>query len=121
MEVFVKTDFQNRGKNLGGLIWEVDPVRHREVARQLAPAFSSRHIRAMEPLIHQYIDYFLKRMDDVGSDSRGVKLAEWTNWLAMDMSADLAWNEKMHQMRDSTFPANLQCRTHRPLIHLRVQ
>ncbi|KAK7993583.1 hypothetical protein PG989_006964 [Apiospora arundinis] len=42
MEDFVKTDFQNRGKNLGGLTWEEDPVRHREVARQMAPAFSSR-------------------------------------------------------------------------------
>ena len=25
---------------------------------------------------------------------------EWTNWLAMDQSADMARNEKLYQMRD---------------------
>ncbi|KAK2603551.1 hypothetical protein QQS21_004231 [Conoideocrella luteorostrata] len=100
IEIFVKTNFQNRGKDLGGLIWEEDPVRHREVARKLSPAFSSRFIRSLEPIVHEYMDYFVTQMKDLGADSAGVPLVRWTNWLAMDMSADLAWNEKMHQMRD---------------------
>lgn len=99
LESFVKTDFQDRGKDLGGIIWEQDPHRHREVARKLSPAFSSRSVRKMEPLVHRYIDYFVVKMKELGSD--GVALVQWTNWLAMDLSADLAWNEKMNQMRDS--------------------
>ncbi|RYP34523.1 hypothetical protein DL767_004235 [Monosporascus sp. MG133] len=99
-EIFVKTNFQNRGKDLGGIIWEENPSRHREVARKLSPAFSTRSIRTMEPLVHQYIDYFVEKMKELGTAPSGIELAKWTNWLAMDLSADLAWNEKMHQMRD---------------------
>ncbi|KAI2620575.1 cytochrome P450 [Hypoxylon sp. NC1633] len=98
IEAFVKTDFQNRGDDLGGIIWEEDPHRHREVARKLSPAFSSRSVRAMEPLIHKYIDYFVMKMKQLSSTD--IPLSRWTNWLAMDLSADLAWNEKMGQMSD---------------------
>ena len=106
LEDFVKTDFQNRGKGLGGLIWEEDPVRHRSVARQIAPAFGSRFLRTLEPVVHKYMDYFVMRMKELSANQKttGVPLVRWTNWLAMDMAADLAWNEKMHQMRDSKAP-----------------
>ncbi|KAF1994668.1 benzoate 4-monooxygenase cytochrome P450 [Amniculicola lignicola CBS 123094] len=109
LEVFVKTNFQNRGKDLGGLIWEEDPVRHREVAKQIAPAFSTRFLRILEPTIHEHVDYFVVRIEEVSANPKipGVPLVRWTNWLAMDMSADLAWNEKMHQMRDMKDSVNL--------------
>ena len=55
----------------------------------------------MEPIAHEHMDYFISRMKELGSDSTGVGLAAWTNWLAMDAAADMAWNEKLHQMRDS--------------------
>ena len=100
LEVFVKTNFQNRGKNLSGIAWEEDPVRHREVAKKLSPAFRNRSIKALEPVAHEYMDYFVAKMKEVGSEPTGVGLMEWTNWLAMDQAADMAWNEKLHQMRD---------------------
>lgn len=100
LEVFVKTNFQNRGKDLGGIAWEEDPVRHREVAKKLSPAFSSRSIRALEPVAHEYMDYFVAKMEESGSEPMGVGLMEWTNWMAMDQAADMAWNEQLHQMRD---------------------
>ncbi|KAK8130549.1 hypothetical protein PG999_002929, partial [Apiospora kogelbergensis] len=109
MEDFVQTNFQNRGKDLGGLIWEEDIVRHRNVARQIAPAFNSRFLRALEPIIHEHMDYFVARMKEINLDHKtiGVPLVRWTNWLAMDMAADLAWNEKLHQMRDMKDSVNL--------------
>jgi hypothetical protein len=81
-------------------------VRHREVARHISPAFSTRFLRILEPVIHEHMNYFVQRMKELSSKQRnsGVPLVRWTNWLAMDMSADLAWNEKMHQMRDSKDP-----------------
>lgn len=100
LELFVKTNFQNRGKDLGGIIWEEDPVRHRQVAKQLSPAFSSRSIRALEPVVHEHMDCFVTKMKELGHELTGVGLMEWTNWLAMDEAADMAWNEKLHQMRD---------------------
>ncbi|KAL8689501.1 MAG: hypothetical protein Q9218_004840 [Villophora microphyllina] len=99
LEVFVKTDFQDRGKDLGGIIWEEDPVRHREVSKKLSPAFSSPTIKALEPLAHEYMDYFVAKMKEIGCQPPGIGLAEWTNWLAMDQAADMAWNEKLQQMR----------------------
>jgi len=109
LEDFVKTDFQNRGKDLGGLIWEEDPVKHRSVARKIAPAFSTRSLRTLEPIVHEHMDYFIARMKEISAsgNTNGVPLVRWTNWLAMDMSADLAWNEKMHQMRDMKDSVNL--------------
>lgn len=100
LEAFVKTNFQNRGKDLGGIVWEEDPVRHREVSKKLSPAFSNRSIKALEPVAHEYMDYFVAKMKELGSEPKGVGLMEWTNWLAMDQAADMAWNEKLHQMRD---------------------
>ncbi|KAH6664822.1 cytochrome P450 [Halenospora varia] len=100
LEVFPKTDFNNRGKDMGGIIWEEDPVKHREVARKIAPAFSNRSIRAMEPEVHRYIDSFVSQMRDLGGVKESVGLVEWTNWLAMDLSADLTWDERMGEMRD---------------------
>lgn len=96
----IKTDFQNRGKDLGGIVWEEDPVRHREVAKKLSPAFSSRSIKALEPLAHEYMDFFVAQMKEVGSKPTGIELMQWMNWLAMDQAADMAWSEKLNQMRD---------------------
>jgi cytochrome P450 len=107
LESFVKTDFNNRGKDLGGIIWEEDPVRHRVVARKVAPAFSNRSIMAMEPLVHKHMNYFIERMKELGGNLEGVGLVDWTNWLAMDTSADLSWNEKMYEMRDCKLPTIL--------------
>jgi cytochrome P450 len=105
LEDFVKTDFNNRGKDLGGIIWEEDPVRHRSVAKKIAPAFSSRFLRSLEPVVHEHMDYFVARMREMSDENAaGVPLVRWTNWLAMDMAADVAWNEKMHQMRDCKVP-----------------
>ncbi|CAD6445013.1 0d1a82da-c749-4a9f-8809-8d4678e8d6f1 [Sclerotinia trifoliorum] len=99
LEVFIKTDLQNRGEDVGGLIFEADPVKHREAARKPSPALSNRSIRAMEPVIHEHMDYFVERMKEFGDCDEGVRIVQWTNWLAMDLSTDLSWNEKMNQMK----------------------
>ena len=99
LELFRKTDFQNRGANLGGIIWEEDPVRHREVARKLFPAFSPRSIRTFEPLMHKNMNYFVERMKQLGARQEGVNLVDWTHWVAWDTSQDIAWSEETLCMR----------------------
>ncbi|ROW04726.1 hypothetical protein VMCG_04770 [Cytospora schulzeri] len=90
LEVLRKTDFQNRGANLGGIIWEEDPVKHRKVARKLLPAFSPRSVRIFEPVMHKHMDFFIERMK-----------------LAWDTSQDVAWNEETFCMRDEKDPVAL--------------
>jgi hypothetical protein len=55
----------------------------------------------MEPVISKHIDYFIKRLREVGSD--GVDICEWSHWYNMDLAADISWNEETHQMRDGKF------------------
>jgi cytochrome P450 len=100
LEIFPKTDFQNRGKNLGGLAWEEDPVRHREAAKKMLPAFSMRNMRAMEPVFTSYIEEFISKMRELGQAKEGVELVRWIHWLTMDTSADLTTGEKMGQMKN---------------------
>lgn len=67
--------------------------------KKLAPAFSNWSIKALEPVAHEHMDYFVAKMKKSGAELIGVGLMEWTNWLAMDQAAEMAWNEKLHQMR----------------------
>lgn len=100
LEKFPKTDFQNRGANLGGIVWEEDPVKHREVARKVLPAFGARSIRNLEPLMHKHMDYFIERMKELGDRDEGVNLVDWTHWVAWDTSQDISWCEETFCMRD---------------------
>ncbi|KAI0142808.1 cytochrome P450 [Xylariaceae sp. FL1272] len=97
-ETWAKTDINDRGDKHGGILWERDPVRHRQVAKQLAPTFSSKSTRAKEPRIHEHINFFVSQMTKYGKD--GIDFSKWCNWLAMDISADMAYSRKMYQTRD---------------------
>ncbi|OTA64848.1 cytochrome P450 [Hypoxylon sp. EC38] len=67
LELFPKTQINNHGNDEhGGIIWEWDPARHRQVAKKLSPAFSGRALKAKEPTLHKYIDLFVERMKAVG-------------------------------------------------------
>lgn len=100
-ELFTKTDMNERGEGDGGILFERDPARHRVVSKQLSPAFSIRASMAKEPVMQIYIDLFVEKMRNIGSCAQGVDVSKWCNWLAMDASADLAYNRKMNEMRDS--------------------
>ncbi|KAI2782286.1 isotrichodermin C-15 hydroxylase [Daldinia loculata] len=100
-ELWVKTDLMDFGTGDLGFTWEIDPAKRREVAKKVLPAFSTKAIKAKEPTVQMYIDSFVEKMKELGSAPEGVSLNDWLNWLAMDMSADLAYSRKMHHMRDA--------------------
>ncbi|KAK8075666.1 hypothetical protein PG997_010329 [Apiospora hydei] len=101
LETFVKTEISDFGDDHGGLAFEQDPERHRHVAKKVSPAFSARSIAAKEPILHDHMDFFISQMEVLGENSEDVDMTDWTNWLTMDMSADLTYSRKMNQMRDS--------------------
>ncbi|KAI1170091.1 cytochrome P450 [Nemania sp. FL0916] len=101
-EIWLKTDLMDFGTGDLGFIWEQDPVKRREVAKKVFPAFSSKAIKAKEPTVQQHIDLFITKMKAIGSDPGGVSLNTWLFWLAMDMSADLAYSRDLHQMQEET-------------------
>lgn len=99
-ETWVKTDLMDFGAGDMGFIWEEDPAKRREVAKKILPAFSTKAIKAKEPTVQMYIDSFVDKMKQFGDASNGVDLNKWLNWLAMDMSADLAYSREMNHMRE---------------------
>ncbi|KAI9641171.1 hypothetical protein NHQ30_010601 [Ciborinia camelliae] len=100
LETFVKTEFEDLGED-GGISFEVDPVKHREVAKKLSPAFSARNTKAKEAVLHKYVDCFVDKMKGIGGE-KGVELRQWADWLTMDISADMTYNRQMNQMKDGT-------------------
>ncbi|ROW15259.1 hypothetical protein VPNG_03106 [Cytospora leucostoma] len=100
LESFVKTDFEDLGEGDGGISFEIDPIKHREVARRLAPAFSIKNFKAKHATLDGYIDLFVDKMREVGGGERGVEMRRWADWLSMDISADMTYNRQMGQMKE---------------------
>ncbi|KAI4869205.1 cytochrome P450 [Hypoxylon rubiginosum] len=108
LETFVKTDIHDFAKeNDGGLIWQQDPLKHRQIAKQVAPAFSQKAIRASDPVIHHYVDLFVSRMKEIGNTQGGISLANWTQWLAMDIAAEMAYSHRVDCMKEAKNSAYL--------------
>jgi hypothetical protein len=60
-----------------------------------------KSIRAKEPTMHKYINQFVEMMKQNGSAPDGISLPTWIQWLAMDMSADMAYHHEVNCIRDS--------------------
>ncbi|KAI5922127.1 cytochrome P450 [Camillea tinctor] len=76
-------------------------------AKQLSPAFSGRALKAKEPTLHKYVDLFVERMKALGGGAQGVSLPTWINWMAVDISADMAYNREMTALKDMKEPPYL--------------
>ncbi|KAI0899974.1 cytochrome P450 [Annulohypoxylon nitens] len=100
MEHFPKTNFMDLGLGDNGLSWEMDPVKHHADAKKVAPAFSIKALKAKESTMHKYTDAFVQRMREIGGKEEGIELKTWTDWVAMDASADLAYSRELHHLRD---------------------
>ncbi|KAI0400702.1 cytochrome P450 [Xylaria palmicola] len=106
-ETFLKTDLMDFGAGDLGFIWEADPVKRKEVSKRLLPAFAPRATKAKDPTVHYYVDLFIERMKEIGPKGDGVEIMKWTTWFAADLSADLAYNRELNQMRDRTLYGTL--------------
>ncbi|KAI1268078.1 cytochrome P450 [Xylariaceae sp. FL1019] len=103
LEHFPKTNFMDLGIGDNALLWEMDPVKHHKDAKQVAPAFSSRALKEKDVTVNRYIEAFIQKMNKIGDDEEGIELKAWTDWVAMDTSAHLAYSREMHQIRDTKY------------------
>ncbi|KAH8204264.1 hypothetical protein TruAng_001550 [Truncatella angustata] len=100
LELFVQVGYDALDTGDGGISGEVNPVKHREIAKKLAPAFSTRNFKSKESTVQAYIDLFVKKMKDLEAGDQGAELQRWTDWLALDLSADMTYGREMGQVRD---------------------
>lgn len=101
LELFVQVGYDALDTGDGGISGETNPVRHREIAKKLAPAFSMRNFKAKEEAVQKHIDLFIEKIKVVGGTDNGAELQRWTDWLALDLSADMTYGLDMGQVRDS--------------------
>lgn len=101
LESFVQVGYDALDTGDGGISGETNPTRHREIAKKVAPAFSTRNFKAKEGAIEKHIDLFIERVRDCGD--QGAELQRWSDWLALDLAADMTYNRDMGQVRDSEY------------------
>ncbi|KAH9985178.1 cytochrome P450 [Xylariaceae sp. FL0662B] len=97
LELFVQVGYDALDTGDGGISGETNPIKHRQLAKTLAPAFSMRNLRAKEGTIQKRIS------------EQGAELQRWTDWLALDLSADMTYGREMGQtlLLSSTLKLNL--------------
>jgi len=101
LELFVQVGYDALDTGDSGISGEPDPVKHRNIAKKLAPAFSTRSFKAKEATIQKHINLFISKMKETGTRKGGVELRRWSDWLALDLSADMTYSREMNQMCDS--------------------
>jgi cytochrome P450 len=110
-EIFTKTDFQDIGENEPGITAERDPEKHREIAKQLHPAFAARSLRRQEEIVHVHIDRFVALIERKESTGESIPVKEWFDWLAFDIAGEMAYGrqfENVGQSRASLFLSTFQ-------------
>ncbi|KAH7406367.1 isotrichodermin C-15 hydroxylase [Phaeosphaeria sp. MPI-PUGE-AT-0046c] len=100
LELFVQIGYDALDTGDNGITGEPNPFRHREIAKKLAPAFSTRNLKAKEATILKHVNLFVQRMKETGASEHGAGMQAWTDRLGLDLAADMVYGHEMHQVRD---------------------
>ncbi|KAH9218129.1 cytochrome P450 monooxygenase-like protein [Leptodontidium sp. 2 PMI_412] len=90
---FLKSAWYDMPDEMSPLGAERDPVRHSTTRRQLAHAFSVTALSQQSPIIHHYVDLFMRQLAKYGGGEGGVDVDEWFNWLTFDIVGDLGFGQ----------------------------
>ncbi|PNY24989.1 Isotrichodermin C-15 hydroxylase [Tolypocladium capitatum] len=98
-----KQEFQKQtGVFVGDTLSLISAPRdtHRRQRRQVAHAFSNSALNQQEPIIRQYIDLLISRLDDRAREGRDINVVEWMNFTTFDIIGDLAFSEPFHSLKN---------------------
>lgn len=100
LERFIQVGYDALDTGDNGITGEPNPIKHREIAKKVAPAFSTKNLKAKEASINKHIQLFIFKMRELDG-KKSIDLRRWTHWLALDISVDMTYGREMGQMRDS--------------------
>jgi hypothetical protein len=80
LERFIQVGYDALDTGHNGITGEPDSVKHREIARKLAPAFSTRNLKAKEATVNKHFDCLINEMRSMGADKKGVDMRSWSDW-----------------------------------------
>lgn len=85
-------------------IFSADLDKHATIRNSISPAFSERNLRATEPILHEYVDLFIRRLRENSQDgSTPVDLSAWFNYLTFDLSGRLTLGSAFDCLRNSKY------------------
>ncbi|TQV95677.1 hypothetical protein V2A60_000863 [Cordyceps javanica] len=105
---FVKSDMLDMGEKYEGLASERDIDKHRAARKQLAPAFSPRALREYQPKVHEQVDQFLSKLEEIPADKTGFNIVPWFERIATDLGGLIAVNHHFNNVRDGKNHAILE-------------
>ncbi|KAI8930440.1 hypothetical protein NX059_012391 [Plenodomus lindquistii] len=90
---FLKTEFYENG-DVPRLSSERDPIKHGEMRRSMAHAFSMKALRGQEDVVHHFLDMLIKQIVRLGENgTKTLDAAMLHNWVTFDILGDLAFGE----------------------------
>ncbi|XHG06437.1 hypothetical protein AWENTII_009632 [Aspergillus wentii] len=103
-ELVKSSHFYRAVPNTPTSILNAEREEHTALRRQLNHGFSEKSMREQEPLIKQYIDLLIQRLNEnCGGGSKTVDLAAWYNFTTFDIIGDLTFGEPFNCLQDSNY------------------
>ncbi|KDB21411.1 hypothetical protein H109_06659 [Trichophyton interdigitale MR816] len=87
----------------------ISPESHARIRKILAPGFTTRALRAQEPLVQKYVNLLIQRMHDKASEVEGGKrgaefdIGPWFNFTTFDIFGELGFGESFDCLENSRY------------------
>ncbi|KAI1259181.1 cytochrome P450 [Xylariaceae sp. FL1019] len=100
-ETFIKSNFQILDPKDPGITAETDPEKHRQVSKKLHPAFSSRSLKNLEPVLQTHVDMLIRQISVHGTKKEGIDVKEWMDRYHWDIATDFGYGRHFHQIENN--------------------
>ncbi|KAF3482729.1 benzoate 4-monooxygenase cytochrome P450 [Arthroderma uncinatum] len=87
----------------------IEPESHARIRKILAPAFTTRALKAQEPLVQKYVNLLIERMHDKAAEAKngqnGVEfdIGPWFNFTTFDIFGELGFGESFDCLQNSRY------------------
>ncbi|KAG8156905.1 hypothetical protein KVR01_013318 [Diaporthe batatas] len=92
------------------LLSAIDPEEHATMRKVFVPAFTPRALRAQEPIIHQYVNLLVERLQELvaaaeedGEKAADIDMVPWFHFTAFDIFGDLGFGESFNCLQSSKY------------------
>ncbi|KAI0102624.1 cytochrome P450 monooxygenase-like protein [Nemania sp. FL0031] len=101
---FLKTEFYDLGE-IPRVTTARDPEVHARQRKAMAHAFSGKALRDQEILVHEYMDLFIRQLQNLGqAGKKALNISEVYNWLTFDIIGELSFGESFNAVADGRTP-----------------
>jgi len=102
--VFYGPDLFTDKNGAAGII-RADDASHGRQRRLVAHAFSDKALKEQEPLLKQYVDLLIQKINEIvkKDPTAKINLVDWYNFTTFDIMADLTFGESLHLLDKSEY------------------